>query len=78
MTRTKSAPCADCGQKFPPEVMDFDHVRGLKEGDISRLVYTAGEERVRAELEKCEVVCANCHRLRTAARRDEDSEPDVG
>lgn len=58
--------------------MDFDHVRGLKEGEISQLVYTAGEERLRSELDKCDVVCANCHRIRTSTRRDEGPAADVG
>jgi hypothetical protein len=33
----KRVPCADCGVKYPPYVMDFDHVRGEKMGTLSRL-----------------------------------------
>jgi hypothetical protein len=65
----KSKPCADCGGRFPPEVMDFDHLRD-KEDLISKLVYQTGTQRLLAELDKCEVVCANCHRLRTSHRLD--------
>jgi hypothetical protein len=48
--------------------MDLDHVRGTKEFKISEAVhhaYGASFERLYAEIAKCEVVCANCHRLRT-------------
>lgn len=64
----KRVPCADCGLEYPPEVMDFDHVpgRGGKLGPVSsRRTQTA----ILEEARKCDVVCANCHRLRTRARR---------
>jgi hypothetical protein len=61
----KSKPCADCGQCFPPYVMDFDHVRGEKSYNVSYLIGSASEKKLRAEIEKCDVVCANCHRIRT-------------
>ncbi len=65
--KLKSSPCADCHQVFPVEAMDFDHLYD-KEALISKLVYTAGTERLLAEISKCEVVCSNCHRIRTAER----------
>lgn len=62
-------PCADCGQFFPPVCMDFDHVNGDKEHNIGNLV---GQNRslatIQREIDKCELVCANCHRLRTYSR----------
>lgn len=65
----KTRPCADCGGVFHPECMDFDHVRGEKGFNVGRAVcQTIPVERLRAEMAKCEVVCANCHRLRTARR----------
>ena len=64
----KSQPCTDCGQSFPPFVMDFDHVAD-KTGEVGRLVSTYGTGRLLAEIERCEVVCANCHRIRTFGRR---------
>lgn len=64
----KSQPCMDCKGTFPPVCMDFDHVKGEKIGDLSKLIQRAGWNTILAELEKCEVVCANCHRIRTAAR----------
>ena len=65
----KSKPCADCGIQYPCYVMDFDHVRGTKLDGISRMVsmvYT--EEKLQEEIDKCDVVCANCHRERTHRR----------
>lgn len=64
----KRQPCTDCGWRFPPYVMDFDHVRGTKVRSIGRLVAYGHEAGLRAELEKCELVCANCHRIRTHRR----------
>lgn len=66
--RMKEQPCADCGQRFPYFVMDFDHV-GKKTDSVSRLTYQAAIRRVRHEVKVCEVVCANCHRIRTHQRR---------
>lgn len=63
----KQQPCADCGKTFPPEAMDFDHLRE-KRTEVSRLLYVSGTAALLAEIEKCEVVCANCHRVRTMRR----------
>jgi hypothetical protein len=66
----KSRPCSDCGQRFPPVAMDFDHVEeGTKVADVSYLAtHRTSVEAVQAEIAKCEVVCANCHRIRTTGR----------
>lgn len=64
----KTAPCAECGEWFPAIAMDFDHVSGKKFREISGLVRKFAEETVLAEIAKCEVVCANCHRIRSASR----------
>jgi hypothetical protein len=61
-------PCSDCGGTFPPEAMQWDHLPGTpKRGDISALSGLSKEE-ILAEIAKCELVCTNCHILRTAAR----------
>jgi len=59
----KSKPCADCGRTFPPRAMDFHHPDGNKELGIgnSRSISIA---RLEAEIAKCVVLCAVCHRLR--------------
>ena len=66
--RAKQRPCADCGVEYPYYVMDFDHVEGEKSMIISDLVNFGGTGRLLAELEKCDVVCSNCHRERTWRR----------
>jgi hypothetical protein len=64
-------PCADCGQAFPPYVMEWDHLPGTEKtlvlADTRRAAY--GRRRILAELAKCELVCANCHRERTFGQR---------
>lgn len=67
----KDQPCMDCGNRFPPVCMDFDHRPGeTKIVEVSHLANRiASPERIRAEIAKCDLVCANCHRLRTEARR---------
>lgn len=60
----KDVPCMDCGIKYPSYVMDFDH-REDKLFDVSRGVNDYGMKKLLAEIAKCDVVCANCHRFRT-------------
>ena len=61
----KDIPCMDCGQKFPSVCMDFDH-RNPEEKKFS-IASAAGRnvQSIMDEIEKCDIVCANCHRLRT-------------
>ncbi len=63
----ESAVCTDCKQKYPYYVMDFDHLEN-KEGLVSYFAKNLQEGALRRELEKCEIVCANCHRIRTFKR----------
>lgn len=65
----ESTPCADCGNNYPYYVMDFDHVRGEKTGNISHMVQSGVTKKIKEEISKCEIVCANCHRERTHLRR---------
>lgn len=69
--RKKLVPCADCGQRFAPWVMQFDHRDGVEKFEsVSRLVtFTISEARFLEEIAKCDAVCANCHAERTAQRR---------
>jgi hypothetical protein len=61
--------CADCGGLFPVYVMHWDHLPGFdKLDEISSMVASRTREAVLEELKKCELVCANCHVLRTVAR----------
>ncbi|WP_370324050.1 hypothetical protein [Euzebya sp.] len=70
--RAKAVPCADCHRVLPVEAMDLDHVRGAKRGDAQAMRSRMGRSSVHAELAKCDVVCANCHRARTYERRVRD------
>ncbi len=59
-------PCVDCGES-DPIVLEFDHVRGEKVDAVGTLMRsTVSLKRIKAEIEKCEVRCANCHRRKTA------------
>jgi hypothetical protein len=59
----------DCGES-DPIVLEFDHIRGKKVGDVSTLAGQAFSwHKLSAEIAKCEVRCANCHRRRTYERR---------
>jgi hypothetical protein len=51
-----------------PVVLEFDHLRDKSFNIGSKLVHCSWEK-VLAEIAKCEVVCANCHRRRTSARK---------
>ena len=68
LNELKSKPCMDCGNTFPPECMDFDHVRGTKFKGVGLLVMYKSEV-LEAEIAKCDLVCANCHRIRTTERK---------
>jgi hypothetical protein len=64
----KRGPCLDCGKSYPPVVMDFDHVRGAKVAGVSSMLRRCAYDAIVAEIAKCDLVCANCHRLRTFKR----------
>jgi hypothetical protein len=73
--KLKDAPCQDCGKRFPYYAMDFDHRPGtVKLFNISRTANGVGKARLLAEIAKCDLVCATCHRYRTAARLDPPSD----
>jgi hypothetical protein len=60
-------PCVDCGES-DVAVLEFDHVEA-KTADVAFLIgHGASPERIHAEIERCQVRCANCHRRVTATR----------
>jgi hypothetical protein len=70
----RDGPCADCGRVFPVWVMHWDHLPGYEKiGCISDLVRSRRRTLVVEELTKCELVCANCHVLRTISRTGRSS-----
>ena len=66
----KAVPCADCGVQYPPWVMEFDHVRGVKLFNVSAAP-AMSVDALLAEAAKCEIVCSNCHQHRTRQRARE-------
>lgn len=68
ITLKTGQPCLDCKETFPHYIMDFDHVRGEKLGNIEVIAREGNEEKLLAEIAKCDLICANCHRHRTWMR----------
>lgn len=62
-------PCTDCGGLFPVFVMHWDHLPGFqKVGEISTMLAHRSRATILEELQKCQLVCANCHVMRTVDR----------
>lgn len=64
----KKGPCTDCNRTFHPCQMDFDHINDNKVANVSKLMNSNYAKQAIEELKKCELVCSNCHRLRTWKR----------
>lgn len=63
--------CVDCGYAAHPEALDFDHLPGFDKGfNIGMGLRSRSWAALEAEVLKCEVRCANCHRVKTAQRRE--------
>jgi len=72
LARLRNVPCMVCGGRFEACAMDFDHrVPARKRYTVTRMVGRATTEAILDEAAKCDIVCANCHRLRTWAVRSE-------
>jgi len=70
LNKLKQQPCRDCQRSFPPVAMDFHHVFG-KEASIGDLLARGFSfARIKAEVRKCILICAVCHRLGTAKDGD--------
>ena len=69
-----SVGCMDCGNA-DSRVLDFDHLPEFeKEFNLSSAIQRGyGIDKMMSEIKKCEVVCANCHRIRTVTRLDKQS-----
>ncbi|HKH41996.1 MAG TPA: hypothetical protein VKA41_09085 [Solirubrobacterales bacterium] len=59
-------PCADCGET-DPVVLEFDHLRD-KRLEVTNQFASRNWQEILDEIAKCDVVCANCHKRRTARR----------
>lgn len=61
----KKKPCLDCGVSYPPIVMEFHHRdKSQKEITPSQALARRSRQGVLDEIAKCDLLCANCHRLR--------------
>lgn len=63
-TYLKDHPCVDCGEN-DPIVLEFDHTSD-KVANISEMYRNYTLEKVKLEIDKCQIRCANCHRRKTA------------
>ena len=67
LRQLRRVPCKDCSGAFEPHQMDFDH----RDPPIKAFNVTTSRamlmkrERLLAEVAKCDIVCANCHSIRT-------------
>lgn len=66
----KACPCTDCGGIFHPAAMQWDHGPGMpKKGNVSWMLGRHSRRTLEEEIRKCELVCANCHAVRTLLRQ---------
>jgi hypothetical protein len=67
----KANPCMDCGQRYPHPVMQFDHRDSSLKCfmvNINTVMSKRSLTELKAERQKCDLVCANCHWWRTWLR----------
>jgi len=58
----KNSACKECGENHVA-VLDFHHYKGDKDRTISDMVKSCFDiEKIKKEIAKCQVLCANCHR----------------
>jgi len=71
--------CADCKEDYPYWILQFDHLSDKEFGLSGVWAVTTDLDRIKKEIEKCEVVCANCHADRTHLRafKNGSNSPDI-
>ncbi|MCK5321400.1 HNH endonuclease [Candidatus Pacearchaeota archaeon] len=67
----KERHCVSCGYKAHPEILHFHHIRGEKKFEISKKK-DKSLDTLRAEIEKCVLLCPNCHSLLHSKESDSD------
>jgi hypothetical protein len=66
LKQQKSKPCVDCGLEWPTCVMEFHHRDpSVKVMPIAKALVNRSRRFVIEEIAKCDLLCANCHRIRT-------------
>ena len=70
LIKLKNKPCSDCSKIYPYFVMDWDHRSSEnKEKEVARMVAGGwSKNKILDEIKKCDLVCTNCHRIRTFSR----------
>ena len=69
----KQRGCVDCGYNAHAVALQFDHINGNKKDSVSNLIRSDyAWKTILEEINKCEVVCANCHAIRTRDRKNEN------
>lgn len=63
----KHNPCFDCDKEYPAPIMDFDHINTRSKYNVSS---DLSAKNLIKEVSKCQLVCANCHRVRTWKRQN--------
>lgn len=64
----ESHPCVDCGENNPI-VLEFDHIKENKLFAVAKMVTKYSWINLKKEIAKCQIRCANCHRIKTAKQR---------
>ncbi len=57
--------CVCCGYNESPYALDFDHLDPATKIDGVARMSTRNIQKIKQEMEKCQVLCANCHRIKT-------------
>ena len=67
-------PCSICGQTFPSICMDFHHITpDNKDGNVGEMIRDhLSMNRILQEIDKCMLVCSNCHRILHQDERDKN------
>jgi hypothetical protein len=74
LDQLRAVPCMDCGGRYAPCAMEFDHRDpSTKRSAVTRMISHTSVSRMLAEVDKCDIVCSNCHRRRTFDRREQQS-----
>lgn len=61
--------CVDCKEKYPHYMLEFDHLPEFEKLDSpTQIMHKYSWERAMEEISKCDIVCANCHKIRTWQR----------
>lgn len=65
----ESSGCADCKEKYPHYMLEFDHLPEYQKlGSPMEIARNYSMQKALNEVKKCDVVCANCHKIRTWQR----------